>query len=231
MPATRQPDLTIIPSRRRRHVQAGWYDSRQSFGGDNFGPLIVHNESVIAPESGFPLHGHEQMEIITWIFSGAMNHRDTEGNTVTIRPGLAQRMSAGSGIQHSEMNPSSDTPSRGVQMWVTPDRRAHASYAEAEVGDRLDAGGLVPIASEREPGAAVTLNRADTTFWAARLKKGQRIEVPRGSLVHLFVGVGSVVLLDGRRLSQGDVLRLVGSAPLTVAADAEDAEILIWQFV
>ena len=137
------PSVQIIPSAQRRHVKAGWYDSRQSFTGgpdpqdQRFGSLIVHNESVISGGAGFPMHPHQDMEIITWIFSGSMRHEDSQGSSTTIYPGLAQRMSAGSGILHSEINPDPQLPSHGVQMWVVPDQRVQPSYAQADVTELL----------------------------------------------------------------------------------------------
>ncbi|MDQ2810381.1 MAG: pirin family protein [Actinomycetota bacterium] len=224
--------VTLVPSARRRHVQAGWYDSRQSFSGPGtgqFGHLVVHNESTIAPVSGFPLHGHQDMEIVTWIFSGVMDHADTEGNQTTIFPGLAQRMSAGSGIRHTEMNPSRTQPSHGVQMWVVPDQRVEPSYAQADVSADLDSGALVPVASGSNSDAALSLHQRGATLWAARLVGGVSVEVPDGAWVHLFVPIGSADLEAAGRLSAGDAARMsrAGSRRLQAAADL--TEILIWQ--
>ncbi len=225
-------DLTVIRSDERRHVTAGWYDSRQSFtgpGNDHFGPLIVHNNSVIAPHQGFPLHPHEHIEIVTWIFSGLMDHADTEGNTTTIRPGISQRMSAGSGILHTEHN-SSDEPSHGVQMWVLPDETVTPSYAQADVTADLDTGRLVPVASGADPDAAVDFHRSDATLWAARLAPGTSVELPAGRLSHLFVGTGAIDAESLGRMEAGDVLRATGAAGLRLTGANEGTEILVWEF-
>ncbi|HEY0936542.1 MAG TPA: pirin family protein [Trebonia sp.] len=230
--AVTTPSVTLIPSSQRHHVKAGWFDSRQSFtgpGNDPFGHLVVHNESIIAPAAGFPVHGHENVEIVTWIFSGAMDHADTEGNQTTIFPGLAQRMSAGSGILHTEMNPSATQPSHGVQMWVLPDRRVRPSYAQADVSADLDSGTLIPVASGSNPDAAVDLHRQDTTLWAARLAAGAGIEVPDGAQVHVFVPIGAADLEAAGRLASGDVARLSRAGRRKLVAAADRTEILIWQ--
>jgi redox-sensitive bicupin YhaK (pirin superfamily) len=230
--AVTTPAVTLVPGSQRRHVKAGWFDSRQSFTGpenDRFGHLVVHNESTIAPAGGFPLHGHQNMEIITWIFSGAMDHADTEGNRATVFPGLAQRMSAGSGIMHTEMNPSATQPSHGVQMWVLPDRHVGPSYAQADVSADLDSGALIPVASGSNPHAAVSLHQRDATLWAARLTGGASIEVPDGAHVHVFVPIGAADLEAAGRLASGDVARLSRAGRRKLVAAAGQTEVLIWQ--
>jgi redox-sensitive bicupin YhaK (pirin superfamily) len=224
--------VTIVPSGQRRHVQAGWYDSRQSFtgpGNDQFGHLVVHNESVIAPASGFPQHGHRDMEIVTWIFSGSMDHADTEGNRTTIFPGLAQRMSAGSGIEHTEVNPSRTQPSHGVQMWVLPDRRTEPDYAQADVSADLDSGALIPVASGSNPDAAVNLHQRGATLWAARLADGASVEVPDAAWVHLFVPLGAADLEAAGRLTAGDAARMSRAGSRRLQGTADLTEVLIWQ--
>jgi quercetin 2,3-dioxygenase len=223
---------TLIRSDERRHVVAGWYDSRQSFtgpGNDHFGPLVIHNNSVIAPGQGFPLHRHEHMEIVTWVFSGLMDHADTEGNTTTIRPGISQRMSAGTGIMHTEHN-SGEQPSHGVQMWVLPDEHVTPSYAQADVTADLDTGRLIPVASGAHPYAAVDLHRRDATLWAARLAPGNSVELPAGRLSHLFVGRGVVEAEAVGRMGTGDALRATGAGGLRVTGVADGTEMLIWEF-
>ncbi|HEY4332448.1 MAG TPA: pirin family protein, partial [Ilumatobacteraceae bacterium] len=107
----------------------GWLDSKHSFNfgehysrqNTNHGLLLVNNDDIVAPSTGFGTHGHRDMEIVTWVLSGQVAHRDSEGNSGVLYPGLAQRMSAGSGIRHSEMNPSPDEAAHFIQMWVLPD--------------------------------------------------------------------------------------------------------------
>jgi redox-sensitive bicupin YhaK (pirin superfamily) len=223
--------VSVIRAEQRRHVAAGWYDSDQSFAGPanaSFGPLVVHNDSVIGPKAGFPLHRHEQMEIITWIFGGAMEHADSEGNRTTIRPGLAQRLSAGTGILHSEMNPDPVAPSHGVQMWVRPDTVGAPSYAQADVSGELDSGELIPVASGRNPDAAVGLNQAGATLWAARPHQGATLSLPAAHLMHLFVGTGVVELESAGRLEKGDAARIHAADALGLSGALPGTEILIW---
>ncbi|MFP3905826.1 MAG: pirin family protein, partial [Acidimicrobiales bacterium] len=139
----------------RFHTDLGWLDSWHSFSFGRhydpsevgFGLLLVNNDDIVAPGGGFPAHFHRDMEIVTWVLSGALAHRDSTGTDGIIRPGLAQRMSAGSGITHSEMNASSTEPVHFVQMWVLPDANGiEPGYEQRDLTDRLEAGGLVPVA-------------------------------------------------------------------------------------
>ena len=230
-----KPNVRVVPSAERRHVQAGWYDSHQSFVGGadgddgRYGLLVVHNESRIAGGSGFPMHGHRDMEIVTWIFSGTMVHEDSQGNVTTIHPGLAQRMTAGSGILHSEVNPDPLQASHGVQMWVLPDKRVDPSYAEADVADRLATRQLVPIASGANPDAAITLQQPQATLWAATLSAGDTVELPESPYNHLFVGLGGLALEDEGRLEAGDAARLTDAGSRRVTAAQDGTQLLLWQ--
>src|SRR3954451_9026696 len=122
--------IEIRPAATRGHTDLGWLDSRHSFsfgsyddGGTSAGHglLLVSNDDRVAPGAGFGTHAHRDMEIVTWVLSGRLAHRDSEGNTGELYPGLAQRMTAGRGIRHSEMNASETEPVHFVQMWVLPD--------------------------------------------------------------------------------------------------------------
>ena len=121
--------ITIQRPEDRFVTNVGWLDSKHSFNfGEHYsaanaghGLLLVNNDDIVAPATGFGTHGHRDMEIVTWVQSGQVAHRYSEGNDGVLYPGLAQRMSAGRGIRHSEMNPSPDTPAHFVQMWVLPD--------------------------------------------------------------------------------------------------------------
>ena len=166
----------------RFHSELDWLDSWHSFSfsshydpkNTHHGLLLVHNDDVVAPGTGFGTHAHQDMEIVTWVLDGALEHRDSEGNHGVIRPGLAQRMSAGRGIRHSEQNASSDEPVHLLQMWVIPDVRGIApEYEEVDVSDRLQDDALFPLASGREDDAAIKIHQRDATLWVGRLRAGR----------------------------------------------------------
>ena len=148
--------ITIQRAAERFHTDLGWLDSHHNFnfGGhyhpdhNGHGLLLVNNDDVVAPGQGFGTHGHRDMEIVTGVLSGRLEHRDSEGNHGVLYPGLAQRMSAGRGIRHSEMNASPDEPAHFVQMWVLPDTQGvPPGYEQRDMNEVLAAGGLVPLAS------------------------------------------------------------------------------------
>lgn len=154
----------------RAVTTTSWLKSRHSFSfGDHYDPdnthhglLLVNNDDQMEPASGFDPHPHRDMEIVTWVLRGALRHQDSAGNSGVIYPGLAQRMSAGTGILHSEMNDSATEPVHFVQMWVIPDATGiTASYQQQEIDDELLRAGLVTIASGI-PGqdAALTLHNS-----------------------------------------------------------------------
>lgn len=221
----------------RFHTDMGWLDSWHSFSfgrhydpsETGFGLLLVSNDDVVAPGGGFPPHSHRDMEIVTWVLDGALAHADSTGTDGIIRPGLAQRMSAGRGITHSEMNASTTEPVHFVQMWVLPDTRSvEPSYEQKDLSEALAAGGLVAVASGRGHEGAVTIHQADAVLWAARLAEGQTVEVPRDEYVHLFVARGEVDLGD-EPLGRGSAARLTSAGPLTLTGGPEGGEVLIWQ--
>lgn len=170
------------------------------------------------------------MEIVTWVLSGALAHQDSEGHSGVITPGLAQRMSAGRGVRHSEINAVGDEPVHFVQMWVLPDEgHADPSYAELDVNDALARGGLVPVVSGRGHDAAISLGQRDAVLWAARLTPGETVAVPAAPYVHLYVADGSVDLEAAAPLSAGDAARLTGAGGPAVTAGAAGAELLVWE--
>ncbi|MFP4511740.1 MAG: pirin family protein [Acidimicrobiales bacterium] len=220
----------------RFHTDLGWLDSWHSFSFGRhydpsevgFGLLLVNNDDIVAPGGGFPAHFHRDMEIVTWVLSGALAHRDSTGTDGIIRPGLAQRMSAGSGITHSEMNASSTEPVHFVQMWVLPDTNGiEPGYEQRDLTDRLEAGGLVPVASGQGHEGAVHIHQRDAVLWVARLADGQTVEVPDGGHVHMFVAKGSADLA-GSDMDRGAAARLTAAGPLDLTGGPDGAEVLIW---
>src|SRR4051794_28760820 len=164
---TTQPRIDIRRAADRFHTDIGWLDSHHSFSFSNHydpdnvghGLLIVNNDDTVEAGTGFGTHPHRDMEIVTWVLSGELEHRDSEGNHGVIYPGLAQRMSAGSGIRHSEMNASATVDVHFVQMWVLPDTTGIApGYEQRDVNEAIDSGALVPIASGKGHEGAVAIN-------------------------------------------------------------------------
>ncbi|MBI3287892.1 MAG: pirin family protein [Elusimicrobia bacterium] len=222
----------------RFNTRVGWLDGRHSFSfGSHYdatnthhGLLLVNNEDFIRPASGFSTHPHKDMEIVTWMLEGEVEHKDSEGNTGIIYPGLAQRMSAGAGIYHSEMNPSKGVEAHLVQMWVLPDTEAiKPSYEQFDINAELGKGALVPVASGNKDLAAIRIRQKDATLWAGRLAPGASVKVPEASHVHLFVAKGSGTLAGAGEFRQGDAARLVRAGSPAWTAGPKGSEVLIWQ--
>ena len=230
--------ITAQRGENRFRTKIGWLDGKHSF---SFGPhwdpenthhglLLVNNEDRVRPASGFSTHPHRDMEIVTWMISGELEHKDSEGNVGVIYPGLAQRMSAGSGIYHSEINNSKAAEAHLVQMWVTPDTDTiKPGYEQLDINSELAKGELVPVASGRGDLAAIHIRQKDATLWAGRLAAGKAVKIPQASHVHLFVAKGSGVLAGAGEFKQGDAARLVRAGSPAWTAGPEGSEILVWQ--
>jgi redox-sensitive bicupin YhaK (pirin superfamily) len=229
-------------------TRTSWLDSKHSFsfgrhydpGNTHFGLLLVNNDDVVQPGTGFETHPHRDMEIVTWVLRGQLVHQDSEGNGGLIHPGLAQRMSAGTGILHSEKNDSwrltggaeHSDPVHFVQMWVVPDDPGLApGYEQLEIDDALLDGTLVPVASGLPTyggTAAIRINQRHAGLHAARLPPGGSVTLPTAPYVHLFVARGSVALEGAGPLAEGDAARITASDGQQVTA-VQDAEILVWE--
>ena len=221
----------------RPHTRISWLDSRHSFSfGSHWDPnntghglLVVNNDDVVRAGSGFSTHPHQDMEIVTWVLDGELEHKDSEGNRGILYPGLAQRMSAGTGIWHSEMNPSGDHDVHFVQMWVQPDtERIDPSYQQLDINGELAKGGLVPIASGKGHDAAISIRQRDAVLWGGRLRAGEKIAAPDDRHVHVFVARGKVDLEHVGHLDTGDGARLFSVGDLGLVAGEDGAEVLIW---
>jgi len=191
----------------------------------------VNNDDVVKPNTGFRTHPHQDMEIVTWVLEGELEHKDSEGNVGIIYPGLAQRMSAGTGILHSEMNPQHDKDVHFIQMWVPPDtERIAPGYQQLDINGELAKGGLVPIASGRGHSAAITIKQKDAVLWGGRLKPGASVQVPDAPFVHLFIAKGSADVEDASLLQSGDAVRFTAAGARRLTADTQSgAEVLIWE--
>ncbi len=232
-----QTAIDIRRSGDRSHTRTGWLDSRHSFSfsrhwdpaNTHHGLLLVSNDDVVQARTGFTTHPHQDMEIVTWVLDGRLEHMDTLGNHDEIYPGLAQRMSAGTGIWHSEMNPSAHDDVRFIQMWVLPDTEAvQSGYQQLDISEQLDRGGLVTVASGRGDDGAITIRQADAALSAGRLRPGEAVALPEAPHVHLYVARGSLTLEGGDRLDEGDAARLTTAGGLRSNAGPGGAEVLIW---
>jgi quercetin 2,3-dioxygenase len=241
------PSVDVRRSGDRFATDIGWLDSKHSFSfgqhydphNTHFGLLLVNNDDVVDPGTGFETHPHRDMEIVTWVLRGQLVHQDSEGHNGLIYPGLAQRMSAGTGILHSEKNdswritgePSHADPVHFVQMWVVPDEDGiEPGYAQREVDADLLSGALVPVASgmPRYGDSAVRIKNRHATLHAARLEPGQSVTLPEAPFLHLFVARGEVTLEGAGALSRGDAVRFTATGGQRVTSAAE-AEILVWE--
>ncbi len=221
----------------RPHTKIGWLDSRHSFSfGHHYDPrnthhglLLVSNDDRVAAGTGFSTHPHQDMEIVTWVLSGRLEHKDSAGNHGELYPGLAQRMSAGTGIWHSEMNPSGEEGVHFIQMWVLPDtERVTPGYEQLDINAELERGGLHPIASGEGHDAAISLRQSDAVLWGGRLKPGETVAVPDGRNVHLFVAAGDAGLEGAGELVAGDAVRLHSAGSPKLTAGPAGVETLIW---
>jgi hypothetical protein len=222
---------------RRSRTKLGWLDSHHSFSfGNHWDPdnvghglLLVNNDDRVAPGTGFSTHPHRDMEIVTWVLSGELEHKDTLANRGIIYPGLAQRMTAGRGIWHSEMNPSGSEPVHFVQMWVLPDEESvDPGYQQLDINAELDRGGLVPIASGQGHDAAISIRQRDAVLWGGRLAAGETVAVPDAPHAHVFVARGVAELEDAGSLAEGDAVRLTGAGAPKLTAGPDGAEVLVW---
>ncbi len=242
------PAIEIRRAGDRANTQIAWLDSKHSFSfGSNYDPdnthhglLLVNNDDIVSPGMGFDTHPHRDMEIVTWVMRGSLVHQDSTGHSGVIYPGLAQRMSAGSGILHSEKNDSwtltgaqaHDEPVHFVQMWVVPDEAGITpGYQQLEIDDELLRGGLVTIASgmpQHSDDTAITIRNKSAALHGARMRPGDTVELPQAPFLHLFVPRGQVTLEGAGPLSEGDAVRFTASGGQRVTA-TEPAEILVWE--
>ncbi len=240
--------VDIRRSADRDVTKISWLDSKHSFSfGGHYDPantshgvLLVNNDDVVRPGAGFETHPHRDMEIVTWVMQGSLVHQDSTGHTGLIYPGLAQRMSAGTGILHSEKNDSwrvqggtaHTEPVHFVQMWVVPDEGGITpGYEQLEIDGDLLAGGLVTVASgmDRHQGAAaIRIKNRYAALHAARMEAGDSVQLPEAPYLHLFVPRGSVVLEGAGELATGDAVRFTATGGQTVTATTP-AEILVWE--
>jgi quercetin 2,3-dioxygenase len=225
--------MDIRPSEERGRGKLSWLDSRFTFSFDQYydpdhmqyRSLRVINEDVVAPGGGFPTHPHRDMEILTWILDGALEHRDNTGGSGVIRPGELQHMTAGRGVLHSEFNPSQKDPVRLLQIWLLPERRGldpdykQLSFSDADLRNKFG-----HVAGPKAP---VTI-RQNADLYIARLDKGANAEHPlepdRGAWVQVARGK---VKLNGAELKAGDGAAVSNETNVKVEAE-EPSELLLF---
>jgi redox-sensitive bicupin YhaK (pirin superfamily) len=228
--------IELRKSEQRGVANIGWLHSRHSFSfGEyydpqhvGFGPLLVINEDQVQPGRGFGTHGHRNMEIISYVLSGELTHKDSMGNGSVIRPGDVQRMSAGTGVTHSEFNPSQTEPVHFLQIWIEPSRHGVTpSYEQLHIDGAAKRGVLRIIASPDGRDGSVRLHQ-EALIYASMLSEGDRIEFTlqpdRRAYVHVARGAVSV---NGMRLANGDALKISQESQL-ILDQAEDAELLLF---
>ncbi len=229
--------MTIRKSEERGRVALDWLDSRHSFSFGSyhdprhmgFGALRVINDDRVAPGGGFATHPHRDMEIVTYVLDGALAHRDSLGTGSIIAPGDVQRMSAGTGIEHSEFNASTSAPVHLLQIWIVPEARGlEPSYEQKSFADAEKRGRLRLLASRAGRDGSLTIHR-DVDLYAAVLQPGDvvRHEVRAGRRSWVQVARG-VVSIDGRRLQAGDGAAIDDVDAVEIVGADDKAEILLF---
>jgi quercetin 2,3-dioxygenase len=228
--------LELRPGRERGETRTGWLDSRHTFSFNHyydpdhmgFGALRVINDDRVIPGAGFGTHGHRDMEILTWVIDGAIDHKDSMGTGSTIRPGELQRMTAGTGVTHSEFNHSETSPLRFLQIWIVPSETGlHPGYEQRSYPEAERRGSLRLIASGDGQDGSVRIHQ-DARVYTALLAPGEKIEreIQAG---HVWVqATRGQLAVNGAALQEGDGAGLTGESRLTLEATA-DTEVLVFE--
>jgi quercetin 2,3-dioxygenase len=224
--------IQTIRSKDRYHLESDWLSTNWHFSfGDyhdpnnmSFGPLRVFNDDTVAPAGGFPPHAHREMEIVTYVIDGALEHKDSMGNSGVIRPGEIQRMSAGTGVRHSEFNSSTKHPVHFIQLWIVPAvRDLRPSWEQRSFSLSHRKGSLLPIAVPAslngESSATSVQIHQDATIYTSLLAPGQSVthKLGQGRRAYIFVIDGSL-RLNGYVLSPGDQARVSDESDLQLSA-------------
>jgi redox-sensitive bicupin YhaK (pirin superfamily) len=221
---------TIRRAAERGHFENSWLNANHSFSfGEYYDPrnmgysnLRVLNDDTIAPNGGFPTHPHDNMEIVTYVLSGALEHKDSMGNGSIIRPGDVQRMSAGTGIRHSEFNPSPDVPVNLLQIWLRPNTLGvEPEYSQKHFAPEEKRGRLLLIVSpDGKDGSIATYQ--DSLVYASILKDGEEVshDAEEDRQLYLHVATGSLVV-NGEQLQHGDSIVTTGRIEVTTDSEGE----------
>lgn len=219
--------IKTIKDQDRYHFSNDWLSTYWHFSFDNYydpdnmgwGALRVFNDDVVQPSTGFPTHAHREMEIITYVLEGELEHKDSTGGLGRIHPGEVQRMSAGTGIRHSEYNPSAETPVHLLQMWIIPATNGLSpSYEQQQFSAGQRQGRLLPIASGRGESGTVKLHQ-DASIYVSDLGQSDRLthSLEGGRRAYLFVIDGDLQLNEADALTRGDQARIENERELRFA--------------
>lgn len=227
---------TIRKAHERGHMDHGWLDTQHTFSFGQyhdpehmgFRSLRVINEDRVAPGAGFGKHPHRDMEILTYVLDGALAHEDSTGNAGVIRPGEVQRMSAGTGIIHSEMNGSADEPVHFLQIWIVPETKGiEPSYEQRAFDLAAARGAWLPLASRHGEGGGVAIHQ-DARLAVARLEAGQALAYELAPDRHAWVQVArGGVRVGSHELSAGDGLAISDETAIRLEG-RDDAEVLLF---
>jgi len=227
--------LEIIPADRRNLSDFGWLKTYWLFSFANyydpkniqFGALRVFNDDIVQPRSGFPTHPHHEMEIITIVLDGEMTHKDSMGNTSVIKTGDVQRMSAGTGLTHSEFN-LADKPVHFYQIWIFPDKpKLEPSYAQKHFEPDIWKNKIAPVASGQGIEDTVSFH-TDATIYRSDLEKGKSIEFDTENSRKIFIYLtGGRINVNGEDLNSGDQARIDLESAVNISAADNSSLILI----
>lgn len=228
--------ITLRPSEARGHGKLDWLDSYFSFSFShyydpahmNFSNLQVINEDYIAPGQGFATHGHKDMEIVTYVLEGELEHKDSIGNGSIIRPGDVQRMSAGTGILHSEFNPSPDQPVHLLQIWITPNQfGVEPSYEQKFFSPEDKQGQLRLVASPDGRNGSVTIHQ-DACIYASVLGQGETVSYSLSNRRAWLQIIRGNLTLNGKTLKTGDGAGINEEQAITCTGQGEATEFLLF---
>ena len=228
--------IQMRPAAERGHARLDWLDTYHSFSfADYYDPrhmgvsnLRVINDDTIAPGGGFPTHGHQNMEIVTYVLEGALAHRDSLGNGSTIRPGDVQYMSAGTGVRHSEYNASDAQPVRLLQIWLTPNRLGvQPGYGQQHFGVEERRGRLALLVSPDGRDGSIATHQ-DALLYATLLAPGESVDLTLDAGRQAYVQVArGCAEVNGKAMGEGDGARVTDDPRVRIAA-TEDAELLVF---
>lgn len=228
--------ITVRPSEERGLADHGWLNSRHSFSFADyfdpehveFGPLRVINEDRVVPGAGFGAHGHRDMEIISYVLSGALAHKDSMGTSSVIKPGNVQRMSAGTGVRHSEFNHSHTTPVHFLQIWIHPERVGLPPSYEEKIFEQAEKRGQLRLIGSPDGALGSVVIHQDVRLYAGLFDGAETAEFVlapgRRAYVHVVQGQ---ITVNGVALSAGDAVKLT-EEPAVLLTDGTDAEVLLF---